>query len=92
MPLYKMTIQAAIERQATLDIDDMAGRPIVEIGFFECFGNSADAMDISFYFFHGQAYAAMTYTLVYLKLIRKGGFDPECFIGAIDDNFFNRSG
>lgn len=83
MPLYKMTIETAIEGQTTLQVDQAACLPLSQIGFAECLLYSRYLMVPIARTFNGQAYTIMTDTLVDLQLMTDGRGDAETKIGAL---------
>jgi hypothetical protein len=81
MALYEMAVEPGVDRQTSFDINEMTWLPLIHGGFLECFCDGGNTMAGIVHFFNGKADAIMSDTLVDGKLMRKGGADPEGFIG-----------
>jgi hypothetical protein len=83
MALDDVAVKAAVHDQASLEVDEIAGLPGVQICLFEGFFDGCYAVEVVFELFYGQTDAVMGNALVDPEFGGDGGFDPECFIGAV---------
>ena len=81
--LNDVSVEAAVHHQASFEVDEVAGLPGAQIGFFEGFFDSGDAVEVVLCFFDGEADAVMGDALVDRQFMANGGGDPECLVAAV---------
>ena len=57
--LDDMAVETAVHDEASFQIDEVAGLPVAEVGFFKGFFDGGDAVEVVFYFFDGEANAVV---------------------------------
>lgn len=67
MTLHDMAIEAALEGEASFEVDEVAGLPGAEIGLFQGLGDGRYAVAITYYFFHSKTNAAVRHALIDLQ-------------------------
>ena len=64
MSLDDVTVEAAVHDHTSFEVDEVAGLPGAQIGLFECLLDGCDAVEVVFYFFHGEADAVVGEALI----------------------------
>src|SRR5687768_6838520 len=82
MTLYKMAVEAAVEQQASFQVDGGSGGPLFQLCFFEGFLDRGYLMAVVQDLFHRKANTVMRDALVDPELPGNRGLDPERFIGT----------
>jgi hypothetical protein len=77
MSLYHVTIQAAIQQQASFQVYKISYFPGPQVGFPQSFFDSGHPVGTSFSLVDGQANPIMGDALIYSEVSAYRGFDPE---------------
>ena len=88
MPLHYMAVEAAVHQHGALEVHEVAGRELPDIGAVESFLYRRHGVAIvGLNVYHGKAYAVVRYRLVDMQLVGKRAPNREVHIAA---SAFNR--